>query len=419
MTARYILSLLLLAMSTELAAQDQGKLWMSLRGSNPQVPRTTIDSSITLTSPADVVSRRASLINNAWAVSTGSLPTTLPTVTANATMPPFSGPPFNAALTNVARVDAYIANSPTLVDSNSAGALLYVAGTGNNGRVVILNFGHQGYCDFSQYPVNYRAQQILQDLLTKGYSAFTMDMPGCNLTGDWNAQITAHNALFTTNGDKGMGAFLDVAIQAMNFWDAHAGNNCSVAASCGFRQYDCIGLSGGGWTCTSLPALDRRVRLSAPVSGSMPGVQFVSGASAGSLYGDGEQGQYSVNFYTIAGYLDLYIMGSSGTVPSGAARGQLQTLNHNDDCCFGNTNWTNPAFNYQTLYGVTYSTYIANYATSIQNSESSIPGNYTLHEDTIVTTHTIGADTEQRILNFFDANPPILPGGGSARRGLK
>jgi hypothetical protein len=44
------------------------------------------------------------------------------------------------------------------------------------------------------------------------------------------------------------------------------------------------------------------------------------------------------NFFTVAGYIDLYLMSSYG--PN---RRQFQILNYSDDCCFGNPFFTGPA----------------------------------------------------------------------------
>src|SRR5262245_4090580 len=84
-----------------------------------------------------------------------------------------------------------------------------------------------------------------------------------------------------------------------------------------------IGLSGGGWTTTVYAAIDPTIRLSLPVAGTIP-LWLRSGGSVG----DTEQTLSS--FYQIAGYPDLYVLGSYGT-----GRKQVQILNRRDDCCFG------------------------------------------------------------------------------------
>src|SRR5262249_1050169 len=84
-----------------------------------------------------------------------------------------------------------------------------------------------------------------------------------------------------------------------------------------------VGLSGGGWTTTVYAAIDPTIRLSLPVAGTMP-LWLRSGGSVG------DTEQTLSRFYQIAGYPDLYVLGSHGT---GRKRGQI--LNRRDDCCFG------------------------------------------------------------------------------------
>ena len=47
-----------------------------------------------------------------------------------------------------------------------------------------------------------------------------------------------------------------------------------------------------------------------------------------------QQSRVGNPFYSIAGYVDLYLMGASGP-----GREQLQVLNLKDDCCFGPIQW--------------------------------------------------------------------------------
>jgi hypothetical protein len=93
------------------------------------------------------------------------------------------------------------------------------------------------------------------------------------------------------------------------------------------RFYDIamVGLSGGGWTTTVYSAIDTRISKSYPVAGSLPFSLRYQGR-----VGDWEQ--TDPGLYSIAGYLDLYVLGASGP-----ARSQLQVLNTRDPCCFAGT----------------------------------------------------------------------------------
>jgi Ricin-type beta-trefoil lectin domain len=83
-----------------------------------------------------------------------------------------------------------------------------------------------------------------------------------------------------------------------------------------------VGLSGGGWTTTVYPALDPRITLSFPVAGSLP-------LDVASYIISRDDEQTWAAFYDLAGYRDLYVMGSYGE-----HRRQTQILNHKDSCCF-------------------------------------------------------------------------------------
>src|ERR1041385_7687309 len=84
-----------------------------------------------------------------------------------------------------------------------------------------------------------------------------------------------------------------------------------------------VGLSGGGWTTTLYAAIDPRIRKSFPVAGSIPLYLYSDHYQT-----DAEQSRPEL--YSLAGYPDLYVLGSSGI-----GRKQVQILNHSDSCCFG------------------------------------------------------------------------------------
>ena len=340
-----------------------------------------IDADVpTITSPGDIASRRATLIEQVWGTST--LPTTLSTVTTGISNP-FPG-------YNVARVDQYVAS---MSNGQSNTSNLYLANSPNNGRLVILNPGHQDTCDWTAFSSGYRMQLVLQALLAAGYSVFAMNMPGC---GD----ATEHVMLFTSYGNAAMQYFFEPAIQAMNYWDAHAM----------FSRYDMTGLSGGAWTTTILPALDTRVKISIPVAGSWPGITWNFGC-ADSTCGDGCNSvacaeQNWTNFYTVAGNIDIYVMASYG--PN---RRQFQILNYSDDCCFGNTFFVGSGA--ASFYGVTYPVYLRNYMVSVKQLEPTImPVHYDGMMDYIADQHEISTNAQQVILSILASVGPGTAGGG-------
>src|SRR5260370_23664905 len=90
-----------------------------------------------------------------------------------------------------------------------------------------------------------------------------------------------------------------------------------------YQDFNMVGLSGGGWTTTVYAAIDPRIQLSFPVAGTIP-LYLRSGGSIG------DTEQVLANFYQIAGYPDLYVLGSYGS-----GRTQMQILNRHADRCFG------------------------------------------------------------------------------------
>ena len=323
----------------------------------------------TITSPADVATRRSALINQLWG--TLSLPAALPTVTKNVANP-FPGH-------NVARVDQYVAS---MSNGQTNTSNFYLTNSPNVNRVVILNPGHQGTCDWTAFSSGYKMQTMLQELLAAGYSVFAMNMPNCGSTA-------AHNVLLTSYGNTALRYFFEPAVQAMNYWDANYA----------FHDYNMAGLSGGGWTTTILPALDTRIKTSISVAGDWPGVIFALGNS-----GDAEQGW--TNFYSVAGYIDLYVMASYG--PN---RRQFQILNYSDDCCFGNSDYISRGA--PGLYGVDFPTYMRNWIVGMKQLESVVmPVNYDGMIDYIATSHQISANAQSAILSILASAGPSSAGGG-------
>jgi|SRR5215469_8603641 len=339
-----------------------------------------IDDSVTIGAIDDVTARRQALIQDSFGLPV--LPTTQSSVTTIAN--PLPG------LTNVARVDQYLA---TESGNQTNVSNLYVAGPIANGRMVALNPGHQGTCDWSQFYPGYNVQPLLQGLLSAGYSVLALNIPACGYTDQ-------HVALFTAFGDQGMHYFHEPMIQAINYMVGHQM----------FSDYNIVGLSGGGWTATTVAAIDPRIHISVEVAGSMPGVQFIPGAGAAPDHGDCAAPcfaeQNAPDYYTIAGYLDQYIMASVGQTPAGLKRHHIQILNYSDSCCFGVAQWDW----YQNYYGMDWPTYVAGYATLIQANVLSLqPGEFTQMIDTSATQHQFSPNTIAYIISTLDAAQPSTP----------
>jgi pimeloyl-ACP methyl ester carboxylesterase len=291
-------------------------------------------------------------------------------------------------LTNLLRVDQYTAS---MSNGQSNTSNLYLAAS-SNGRVVILNPGHQFTCDWTAFLPVYQVQPALQALLEAGYSVFAMNMPGCGI-------VAVHNALFASYGNAAMGYFIEPAIQAMNYWDANKS----------FADYNFVGFSGGGWTTVVIAALDPRIQISVQIAGSMPGIQFVGAHAAV----DAEQDW--APFYTIAGYEDLYLMGSYEV-----GRKELQILITNDSadpCCFSSYEWngTFGGLSYAAYYGQSWDQYIRLYLANILRTQASVGGDFDLVQDRVATAHQISSFARDMAIATLDnvsaalLSPPPSP----------
>lgn len=90
----------------------------------------------------------------------------------------------------------------------------------------------------------------------------------------------------------------------------------------GYEDIAMVGLSGGGWATGLYAAIDPRIKKSYPVAGTLP--IYLRGERG---YGDWEEQFHEL--YSLATYLELYVMGALGR-----GRSQLQIFNQYDKCCF-------------------------------------------------------------------------------------
>lgn len=149
--------------------------------------------------------------------------------------------------------------------------------------------------------------------LARGDVVLAHSMP---LYGEFTGPVESHDELFYALTDPDdlspFAVFLDPVAASLG-WALEELDVDEVAMT---------GVSGGGWTTTLVAALDERVRISLPVAGSLP----LALRDATDI-GDTEQ-NYE-HLYALAGYPDLYLLGTTG-----AGREQIQVLNRYDGCCF-------------------------------------------------------------------------------------
>ncbi len=278
------------------------------------------DREITISSSADVIAKRNALIDQIWGgdgLPADKLPR-LPVVASDDS--PIPG------LADLERVD-------TLIVDMEAGVKSYAhhfIPTIKNNRLVILHAGHVATFNDSDIPadVGYGMRRAIEGLLGDGYSVLAVYMP---LNAAFQTTITvsddggedAHNVLFMSKKyrpKKGtpLKYFLEPVAAYLNYLSSRsAADDFPV-----YSDYSMVGFSGGGWTATVYAAIDPRIGLSISVAGSMP--LYLRSAEE---VGDAEQ--TIAEFYSIAGYPDLYVMGSHGP-----GRKQIQILNRHDWCCF-------------------------------------------------------------------------------------
>ncbi|HKM71461.1 MAG TPA: hypothetical protein VJX94_15630 [Stellaceae bacterium] len=112
------------------------------------------------------------------------------------------------------------------------------------------------------------------------------------------------------------------------------------------------------------------------------------------------------NFFSVAGYIDLYMMASYG--PN---RRQFQILNYSDDCCFGNSIFAGSGA--ASFYEVNFATYMRNYIVGVKQKEAVVmPVHYDGMIDYIADQHQISANAQSAILSILGSAGPGSAGGG-------
>lgn len=298
------------------------------------------DHQITITTTAGVASKRQALINFIWGAGgfpSGKMPSSVT----------LSVPSPVAGLNNLLRVDQLVIG----MDAGQQGLAYHFIPQRQNSRLVILHHGHA--CSFNDdasfADTAYGMQRTINGLLTDGYSVLAVYMPHLN---EFDCGSVSHDALFTNpqyapaNGSP-MQYFLEPVAVSLNYLKSRSVADGFPA----YQDFNMVGLSGGGWTTTVYAAIDPTIKFSIPVAGTMPIYN-----RAGGSYGDTEQ--LLDAFYQIAGYPDLYVLGSYGS-----GRKQVWLLNRRDDCCFGDR-----ADLYQDPQGRTWEQVVRDYESQVRTT---------------------------------------------------
>jgi hypothetical protein len=197
----------------------------------------------------------------------------------------------------------------------------------SNNKVVIYHQGHMG-----KFSIGI---STISGLLAKGYHVVGLSMPlkGMNSQPVVNLKrfgkmlLSGHERMGFLEPEEGhpVKYFIEPVFRVINYLQTQ-----------GFKRFYMTGISGGGWTTTLCAALDTRIQYSYPVAGSLPIYLRVRDKKSGS-WGDYEQ--VVPELYRIANYLELYILGATGS-----NRRQIQILNEFDSCCFSGTGFKSYRF---------------------------------------------------------------------------
>jgi hypothetical protein len=347
------------------------------------------DREIRIKSAADVSSKRDALVQYIWGndgFPTKSLPK-LPVIANDKS--PIDG------LQDLERVDTLMFEMPAGLTSYAHHFIPKV----KNNKLVILHQGHLPTFDDSgiSFDVGYGMRRTIEGLLGDGYSVLAVYMPrnvvfntsiSVSEDGGWDA----HNEIFTNpkyipKSGSQLKYFLEPVAAYLNYLSTRSASDQFPA----YTSFSMVGFSGGGWTTTVYSAIDPRIKVSVSVAGSMP-LYLRSGS-----IGDAEQTISS--FYSIAGYPELYVLGSSG-----AGRRQVQILNRNDWCCFSQL-VHDPA----AVGGLSFDAVVREFESNVRNTLVALGERdlFTVEIDEAATGHTVTWDA------IYDT---ILPELNDSRR---
>lgn len=247
--------------------------------------------------------------------------------------------------------------------------------TANNGKLLIYHGGHDG--DFII------AKNLIAYFLKNGFTVMALSMPledpnnrpvvEFERIGKMQLSFHEQMKLLKMKSGQPVQLFLTPVAVAINY-----------AQSIGYKSFYMTGVSGGGWTTTLYSAVDPRINRSFPAAGSLPLHLREDRNRSNSAQRPADWGDYEQTIpelYSIANYLDLYILGSFGE-----RRAQLQILNKYDPCCFA---------------GESFKSYEAAVNERVQNLGT---GHFAVYLDTTNHEHSIGPDAFEVILNSINSN---------------
>jgi GDSL-like lipase/acylhydrolase family protein/SGNH-like hydrolase/esterase family protein len=242
-----------------------------------------------------------------------------------------------------------------------------------NGRLIVLQHGHACTFDDAQDPRSAGMANAIDTLLGEGYAVLAAYMPHMR-PGD--CRTVPHARMFDLPVESGSGLkfFLEPVAISLN------------ALKSRYKEVNMAGLSGGGWITTLYAAVDPGIRHSFPVAGTIP-LYLRTGGSVG------DKEQFLDEFYRIAGYPDLYLLGAVGP-----GRKQIQILNRRDDCCFGETQHN------AVRSGLPYEPALRVYEKKVQEAVGAL-GRFRLDIDDSAPRHMISAEAVRTMVREMEQKP--------------
>jgi hypothetical protein len=312
------------------------------------------DREVKVRSIDQVKQTRAALIRYIWSEQ-GFPGALLPKVATNVPTPV-------KGLNNVSRVDELTIR----LTEGLEGLAYHFVPVKANGELVVVHHGHACTLDDdpSSQNVGYGLQRTIKALLREGYGVLGVFMPRMR-PGDCGGN---HDELFAKEKGSAMRFFLEPTAVSLNYLKSRSKADSFPE----YKTFHMTGLSGGGWTTTVYAAIDPTIKTSYPVAGTIP-LYLRTGDSIG------DREQTDAGFYGIAGYPDLYVLGSVGE-----GRKQVQILVRKDDCCFGQAQ-------HDTQHaGMSYTEAVQKYESQVQNAVKKVgPGSFRVEIDDSAPSHMI------------------------------
>ena len=217
-------------------------------------------------------------------------------------------------------------------------------------------------------------QRTTKALLAQGYGVLVLSMPrsspaNSSLSDPGTCRLGNHGDMFN----------LSITGNALKFFVEPVIVSLNYLSQWNYSDFSMLGLSGGGWTTNLAAAIDMRIKLSLPVTGGVP--MYLRAESY-----NHDLEQYVAQFYGssqppvtgVAGYLDLYLLGSRGP-----GRRQIQILNRRDNCCFGEGQ------HQASVLGVGYEAALRTYEARLNTFAPLVKGSFEVVIDEVAAYHTI------------------------------